>query len=1502
MERTKDLLKAIALVALLVGCDGGRTGAPEPWGGARRPAGVEATPERAAGAPDGPPTAESPTASAGAPSAPALAPLPPTAPAPLFATPLLGAADPDGLEVQVDPTADLVVVWDQDADLPGLPLQRARTAGFTGEGLFGEGWRAECDARLFGGLPGGALGLVRPDGLTIFVPAAQRPEPGLYVSLLGEVEWLVASDAGYEVEDPAGRRWTFDRAGLLQEVAPGFRVERAAGRVRLIGATATVTLTLDAAGRAAAAVGEGVRLAYRYDREGRLAEVRGSRQRAYRYDAEGRLVSAADGLGERLGLRYDAAGRLTHLDDGDASGALTYGGEGLAREVTVATAQGRWSYRALSDGWAIAGPGGVERVTIDARGRVLARQQPGRAPTAATFDALGRVQPTVTLPDGTPAQVERDDAGRIVALQAEGLRHSFAYDDQGRLLATTDPEGTTTTFGYDAAGQVVRRSGPAGAVRAERDAEGRPLRVTTPAGVVWSFTWERDRLVAADGPRGPVAYTGGDDGERTGRRDATGRSWTYLLGEGGQPSEVVTQGGAARFRYDAAGRLTGAATRAGEAVALRYDATGRVVEQRLSGGDLAIRIAHRYDGDTEERTTPFGDVVETRQAGRVVRLDTEAGAFRFAYDASGRRVATAFPNGAVARADHDRLGQVTDLVVTSDERPVLALGVAYGPDHRPIAIERDGRLTRYAYDAAGRLAAAQGPFVAEAFAYDGDGNRLRDEQDGRVREGRLDERGRLIARGEQRLEYDAGGRLVRWSEGQEEIARYAYDAAGRLAAVRRGGVTVRYTYDPLGRVATRSLDGVTTRYVYDADRLLAEVGPAGRERVYVYGPAGDEPLAYREGEEWTFLHADPVGTVLAYSDAAGRRVDRVAFTPFGAVARGPEDERPLFYAGRRVDLAAGLVDLRARFYVPELGRFLTPDPAGLVGGINAYAYADNRPLEATDPTGLFPSWEEVKQRAIAKAAALVPHAAVLAQRAERALKPALTKAREAQRYVALGMDVAEQYERAAVVALAQQGAIDPQRRTLGTKAFFVARDAAMGGFALLKEAVEHPLAGGEVRQAAADGYSETAVTMWRAAEGWHQAKQDYYARIADDLDAAGHSPASMARHVAAAGLLDLAGGTKGYSATTGVDVGELLEKDTYRELDGLERAGLAGEAFLDATGAAVLVGRATSGARRVARHGLLREVGITTPGRVRAGVRAARLAEEAPAGRAAMRAGGEVAQGVREAGRAGRRAADAPPPAQATLAVQDARGIAGALRGDEAGRVRTVARPRAPDAEVGALRRNDVDAATGGVSFGRKPSQASTVRRLDGDGVLGASFGAPAKPKSRTVLGKPGERQPWPNVGDQELRRVNQLPSSSSRPVAEVRRKNCARCAIATDALLAGRPARALPMRRLPNGDVKGTSIDELTRALGARAKDWRRVDSRSRLLRELRELKDGRAIIVGWRSEELPAHAFNVVVRNGQLRFYDGQAGKQLGLFEAKLPGYESFSVLRTDTLPIFK
>ncbi len=117
----------------------------------------------------------------------------------------------------------------------------------------------------------------------------------------------------------------------------------------------------------------------------------------------------------------------------------------------------------------------------------------------------------------------------------------------------------------------------------------------------------------------------------------------------------------------------------------------------------------------------------------------------------------------------------------------------------------------------------------------------------------------------------------------------------------------------------------------------------------------------RNGSEF-YYQVDHIGSVVAITDASGAVLERYFYDVDGTVkitdANGNERssssiDNDFTFIGGLWDPVTGLINLGERDYSPRLGRFLQPDPAGTMDGLNLYAYSGNDPLNYSDPTGLY---------------------------------------------------------------------------------------------------------------------------------------------------------------------------------------------------------------------------------------------------------------------------------------------------------------------------------------------------------------------------------------------------------------------------------------------------------------------------------------------------------------------------------------------------------------------
>jgi RHS repeat-associated protein len=154
----------------------------------------------------------------------------------------------------------------------------------------------------------------------------------------------------------------------------------------------------------------------------------------------------------------------------------------------------------------------------------------------------------------------------------------------------------------------------------------------------------------------------------------------------------------------------------------------------------------------------------------------------------------------------------------------------------------------------------------------------------------------------------------------------------------------------------------TRKYVYDASgNLLVEEDANGNIlKYFIYGK-GLLAWVVAASSNLYCYHFDGTGNTVAVTDVNQNVVNSYGYDAYGTVTSQLEQAtpvntaQPFKFVGQFGAMAEpnGLYYMRARYYDPSVGRFISEDPLGLGGGdTNPYAYAGNNPINGIDPTGL----------------------------------------------------------------------------------------------------------------------------------------------------------------------------------------------------------------------------------------------------------------------------------------------------------------------------------------------------------------------------------------------------------------------------------------------------------------------------------------------------------------------------------------------------------------------
>lgn len=697
------------------------------------------------------------------------------------------------------------------------------------------------------------------------------------------------------------------------------------------------------------------------------------------YDPLGRVVAETDPLGAVSRTAWTPAGRLA--GETDPLGRVTrYAYDRAGQPVSVTSPSGGVSgYAYDPDGRTVAetSPAGlVTRFGYDPAGRLVETVTPGDRHTTTAYSLRGE-RITETRPGGSVRRFEYDPVGRMVAaIDANGGTTSYTYDLAGQLTAVTDAEGGTTRHAYDPAGRRTERTDPLGrTTRQAYDPAGRLQTRTLPTGERVDHEYDpAGRRTSRRAGDQTIRYDYDPAGRRTTMDDPTGTT-AYVYDRAGQLVSLGRPDGSTfTSGYDPAGQATTLGYPSGRQVSSGYDPDGRLVRLDVTGPRTAAGAIYQEFLPKTIAYHPEGPVSAASAPAPPEPLSAT-----FDVDPDGRLLAEHLPGG-LSRTYHYTDGLLDRFTQTGGQTKPGTVTLERNPDGQITAETTGGHTVRYGYDPAGQLTTTTGaPDGPVTVTHDATGNRTR----------------RTHGQATTTYDYDAAHQLLTAHHGRNTTS-YRWDDAGRLIGETGPGVASTTTSDPFGRPAshttTRGTRTETSTWTADGDDLLTTVRTAVRPRAGAPEKTSSQTLLWGAGavpeilskvgadhdtelvygyqrllalspDHSAVFAADQHQSALA-TPATSDLTQAAAYDPFGT----PDDQRqtrPAF--GYRGELALdGLVYLRARLHQPQTGRFTTPDPLpGLPGDVtaaNPYPYANNDPLNQTDPLGLRPSDASFKCR------------------------------------------------------------------------------------------------------------------------------------------------------------------------------------------------------------------------------------------------------------------------------------------------------------------------------------------------------------------------------------------------------------------------------------------------------------------------------------------------------------------------------------------------------------
>ena len=469
----------------------------------------------------------------------------------------------------------------------------------------------------------------------------------------------------------------------------------------------------------------------------------------------------------------------------------------------------------------------------------------------------------------------------------------YTYDSLGHLTSFTDANGNTTAYTYDSLSGVTQ--------------------ITYPDATVETFSYD-------------------SIGNLVQRTDSNGITFfiynaVYQLIETVYPDSTATT-----FNHDANGNRTLIVDSAGETT-YTYDNRNRVLSKTRTIEGESYTVTYMYDAVSNLVSMTYPDQsVITYEYDPLNRLTAISGYAQFFYNSHSFLSNTVYANGVTADYQYDNRDRPVSIHAAKEGTDLLLMGYQYDPVGNITQLEydriKDGQweqsLENFSYDWLDRLVSVQGSSGSSSYSYDPTGNRIT-LNDLTYTYNNMNEL-TSISDGTV-FTYDDMGNTISKSS-NTDIWSYAYNTKNQLVQVEKDQeLRAEYNYDWNDRRIKKTewiedLQEYHTKiYVYDGLRVLYGKNlNTGQEATYMYGSSGR--IAKKVSGLIDYYHTDHLGSTRLVTDEQGNVVSEVQYKAFG---KTDEEEEDYLFTGKERD-SSGLYYYGARYYDPEIGRFISRDP------------------------------------------------------------------------------------------------------------------------------------------------------------------------------------------------------------------------------------------------------------------------------------------------------------------------------------------------------------------------------------------------------------------------------------------------------------------------------------------------------------------------------------------------------------------------------------------------